>query len=983
MFCVWFSAFGQAHSIIDCWADVLCNALATEVNERLGHHANVACSPASATRPPPLESRPSHTGYLTSSSPQVKANTVPTSPTLDQVNSPSPRTKVPLTKDTTLPPPRTSAIKGSNKKEVDSTANVALNGASTLPIDSRGSSKSANSRSVSPGSPFRDIFKPGSRKNGAKPEELPDRPSTSPAKESSLVKEKSGNLASRRASKTSDSTLARPAVQTSNTNAGGDSLPSIVTIPGTPPPTELSAPPATTITPPTPVYRDDTYRSTGDFDDAKVPRQSGRGSATAKSPQPNAVSHRRARSDAGSHPPSRLSYAMTAPLTPTIEEAKTPGSRSASGNTVASNGFFSSMFSAAQNAANTLSTTLANNPARPRATTTQSLPIEDEKSTTVSNPEEKGSQAGPPSASKSLAIDTIGSGDLSLSHLGLASDGQSMKGDSISPISTNGDAAGGRSRSGTVIRREEAVAREEDTLAARAVSAAYSRDDGHAASTPVAEDVGLNIKPASVYDQDISGNRTPPNGSIADADGSGLWRSGSLRSKVDRAKRRRRNNSVTDTIGAATNASSSALATPGNGTMPKVTGFAVASKKRNRDFHQLFRTVPEDDYLIEDYSCALQRDIIVAGRIYISEGHICFSSNILGWVTTLVIRFDEVVSVEKENTAMVFPNAIGIQTLHARHTFRSLLSREATYDLIIGIWKISHPSLQSSENGVRLLNGGTGSKTEKVDPAESDDGSDGSDENGEVYDEDDDEDDNDEDGEASVSGVGAGSVAGSDVADSLPKAAVARKTSALGIAAGQAAGATPTVSDVKAAEKLNGAGGNSADFPGPAQHVPTECADGSTHYDKLLKDEVIPAPLGKVYSVVFGEASGGFMSRWLIDEIKVTELQMEDNKKGLTEENKTRCYSYIKPLTAAIGPRSTKCVITEQLDAFDLEKAVSVTVTTQTPDVPSGNVFSTKTRYCMMWGPGNGTRVILTSTIEWTGKSWIKGTKLLGKDDRN
>ncbi len=30
-----------------------------------------------------------------------------------------------------------------------------------------------------------------------------------------------------------------------------------------------------------------------------------------------------------------------------------------------------------------------------------------------------------------------------------------------------------------------------------------------------------------------------------------------------------------------------------------VTGFAVASNKRNADFHELFPTVPEGDYLIE------------------------------------------------------------------------------------------------------------------------------------------------------------------------------------------------------------------------------------------------------------------------------------------------------------------------------------------------------------------------------------------------
>ena len=132
-------------------------------------------------------------------------------------------------------------------------------------------------------------------------------------------------------------------------------------------------------------------------------------------------------------------------------------------------------------------------------------------------------------------------------------------------------------------------------------------------------------------------------------------------------------------------------------------GFTVAPKQRNRNFHQQFRSVPEDDFLIEDYSCALQKEILVAGRIYISEGHICFSSNILGWVTTLVISFEEVVSIERESTAMVFPNAIAIQTLHARHTFRSLLYREQTYDLLIGIWRVSHPaSFQKSINGKQL-----------------------------------------------------------------------------------------------------------------------------------------------------------------------------------------------------------------------------------------------------------------------------------------
>ena len=40
------------------------------------------------------------------------------------------------------------------------------------------------------------------------------------------------------------------------------------------------------------------------------------------------------------------------------------------------------------------------------------------------------------------------------------------------------------------------------------------------------------------------------------------------------------------------------LAELNDGDIP-VTGFAVASNKRNADFHDLFRTTPEGDYLIE------------------------------------------------------------------------------------------------------------------------------------------------------------------------------------------------------------------------------------------------------------------------------------------------------------------------------------------------------------------------------------------------
>lgn len=40
-----------------------------------------------------------------------------------------------------------------------------------------------------------------------------------------------------------------------------------------------------------------------------------------------------------------------------------------------------------------------------------------------------------------------------------------------------------------------------------------------------------------------------------------------------------------------------------------------------------------------DYGCALQREILLQGRLYVSENHICFHANIFGWVTNVCASF--------------------------------------------------------------------------------------------------------------------------------------------------------------------------------------------------------------------------------------------------------------------------------------------------------------------------------------------------------
>lgn len=86
-----------------------------------------------------------------------------------------------------------------------------------------------------------------------------------------------------------------------------------------------------------------------------------------------------------------------------------------------------------------------------------------------------------------------------------------------------------------------------------------------------------------------------------------------------------------------------------------------------------------------------------------------------------------------------------------------------------------------------------------------------------------------------------------------------------------------------------------------------------------------------------------------------------------------RNMSYIKPLNGSLGPKQTKCEIKDEVAYCDFDQYVSTVTTTRTPDVPSGGVFSVKTRTCIMWAGPISSKVIVTTQVEWTGRSFIKG----------
>ncbi|KAL2065227.1 hypothetical protein VTL71DRAFT_2896 [Oculimacula yallundae] len=872
---------------------------------------------------PPLTSHPSHAGYLTTSSPLIQSVTLPDSALLNsQLDGLTPRA-------TTFPNVETLAASASTPNLLESTLRAPTNG--------------SEKRSPSPVGRLKQAFTP---KRGSSPNTSPERQpggggGVGALKEKSAVEGRRGSVASRIGSIFPErQAVSQPAASSTNSperprtakiNTIDTNVP-----PSTPPPGDNPAP-IIVNTPPTPTDPSSprfTTRERGTSDPITA------NANVIVSPTGNMISHRRIRSGSATLGPSKLSNITSAPLTPTLEN----------GQNTQGTGFFSSVFSAAQNAANTLSNSIGNTSVAPGNRTKSGLhevkEVESPIVETFADKEDSEASTG----EKELAVKTLGMGELSLSALGIS------------------EQSSGSSTPLGIRFPEEARGRSESLNDERPTTTPFAHSE-ILDPTMVAglEDIAPPIRPRSMYEPAMGGDQTPPNGSVFEGK-TGIQRSGSIRNSIGNRRKRNSSAATGTTIGAAIAAANSSLGNPNAGAQ-KITGFAVASKKRNRDFHQLFRSVPDDDYLIEDYSCALQREILAHGRLYVSEGHLCFSSNIFGWVTTLVMSFDEIVSVEKRSTALLFKNGLMISTLHAKNVFASFTSRDSTYDLIVGIWKLGHPSLRSSLNGVRIEETGGGDKTEKDDgnpPPGSQSGSESGSEEDEDGDDVYDEDDDDEDGMSFTQAEG--SVAGSDAAERV----VSRKPSAAVVTSGAPAEKS----------KEEGPTSPAADFPGPATHAATECTDQETHHAKVIGDEVIQAPLGKIYSLMFGPASVTWMRHWLTVEQKCLELTIEDSsKKPLAQDNKVRHYSYIKPLNGAIGPKQTKCVCTETLDSFDLEKAVSVSISTQTPDVPSGNVFSTKTKYCLSWAEGNATRLQINCAIEWTGKSWLKGPIEKGAND--
>ncbi|XP_073674934.1 GRAM domain-containing protein 2B isoform X2 [Garra rufa] len=109
------------------------------------------------------------------------------------------------------------------------------------------------------------------------------------------------------------------------------------------------------------------------------------------------------------------------------------------------------------------------------------------------------------------------------------------------------------------------------------------------------------------------------------------------------------------------------------------------SLRTNIQYHKVFKDIGEDEQLRQSYTCALQKDILYQGRLFVSDNWICFHSKVFGKDTKIVIPVSSVAVIKKTKTAILVPNALVVSTAHERHVFVSFLSRDTTYKVLMSV----------------------------------------------------------------------------------------------------------------------------------------------------------------------------------------------------------------------------------------------------------------------------------------------------------
>ncbi|XP_031199575.1 GRAM domain-containing protein 2A isoform X2 [Mastomys coucha] len=119
--------------------------------------------------------------------------------------------------------------------------------------------------------------------------------------------------------------------------------------------------------------------------------------------------------------------------------------------------------------------------------------------------------------------------------------------------------------------------------------------------------------------------------------------------------------------------------------------------KYNQQYHKLFKDIPLEEMVLKVCSCALQRDLLLHGRLYISPNWLCFHASLFGKDVKVVIPVVSVQLIKKHKMARLLPNGLAITTnTSQKYIFVSLLSRDSVYDMLRRVCTHLQPSSKKS-----------------------------------------------------------------------------------------------------------------------------------------------------------------------------------------------------------------------------------------------------------------------------------------------
>ncbi|XP_006888459.1 PREDICTED: GRAM domain-containing protein 2 [Elephantulus edwardii] len=119
--------------------------------------------------------------------------------------------------------------------------------------------------------------------------------------------------------------------------------------------------------------------------------------------------------------------------------------------------------------------------------------------------------------------------------------------------------------------------------------------------------------------------------------------------------------------------------------------------KSNQQYHKLFKDIPLEEVVLKACSCALQRDLLLQGRLYISPNWLCFHASLFGKDIKVVIPVLSVQMIKKHKMARLLPNGLAITTnTSQKYIFVSMLSRDSVYDMLRRVCTHLQPSSKKS-----------------------------------------------------------------------------------------------------------------------------------------------------------------------------------------------------------------------------------------------------------------------------------------------